>query len=384
VSRYVKGNQVTLLRNGTDYFPALLAEIQAARHEIHIQTYIYEADNIGRQVGDALILAAQRGVNVCLLMDGFGSKDLPSSYVQELEKGGVQVLVFRPQISPWTFKSNRLRRLHRKVSVFDGRVAFVGGINIIDDLNVPGDNGPRIDYAVRIEGVMVPDILTRVQRLWRHISWRHLQSTQHQYQPMPVPPVPGNSMLAKYVVRDNILHRRDIEQMYMQGIRRAKKDILIANAYFIPGLAFRNALIDAAKRGVRVRLLLQGRREHMLMIATHALYSNFLRNDIEIYEYRKSFMHSKVAVIDGNWATVGSSNIDPFSLLLSREANVFVKNGKFAAELRGCIEQDIEYGAVQVLARDWEHGHVLKRTVSWLVFILVRFVLGLIGYPNRH
>ena len=384
MSRYVKGNQVTLLRNGTDYFPALLAEIQAARHEIHIQTYIYEADNIGRQVGDALILAAQRGVNVCLLMDGFGSKELPPSYVEELERGGVQVLVFRPQISPWTFKSNRLRRLHRKVSVFDGKVAFVGGINIIDDLNVPGDNGPRIDYAVRIEGVMVPDILTRVQRLWRHISWRHLQSTQHQYQPVPMPPVPGNSMLAKYVVRDNILHRRDIEQMYMQGIRQAKKDILIANAYFIPGVAFRNALIDAAKRGVRVRLLLQGRREHMLMIATHALYSNFLRNDIEIYEYRKSFMHSKVAVIDGNWATVGSSNIDPFSLLLSREANVFVKNGKFAAEMRGCIEQDIEHGAVQVLARDWEHGHVLKRTVSWLVFILVRFVLGLIGYPNRH
>ncbi|MES2553404.1 MAG: cardiolipin synthase ClsB [Pseudomonadota bacterium] len=384
MSRYVKGNQVTLLRNGTDYFPALLSEIQAALHEIHIQTYIYEADDIGRQVGDALILAAQRGVNVCLLMDGFGSKELPPSYVEELEKGGVQVLVFRPQISPWTFKSNRLRRLHRKVSVFDGRVAFVGGINIIDDLNVPGNNGPRIDYAVRIEGVMVPDILTRVQRLWRHISWRHLQSTQHQYQPVPMPPVPGNSMLAKYVVRDNILHRRDIEQMYMQGIRQAKKDILIANAYFIPGVAFRNALIDAAKRGVRVRLLLQGRREHMLMIATHALYSNFLRNDIEIYEYRKSFMHSKVAVIDGNWATVGSSNIDPFSLLLSREANVFVKNGKFAAELRGCIEQDIEHGAVQVLARDWEHGHVLKRTVSWLVFILVRFVLGLIGYPNRH
>jgi len=384
VSRYVKGNQVTLLRNGTDYFPALLAEIHAARHEIHIQTYIYEADNIGRQVGDALILVAQRGVNVCLLMDGFGSKELPPSYVEELEKGGVQVLVFRPQISPWTFKSNRLRRLHRKVSVFDGRVAFVGGINIIDDLNVPGDNGPRIDYAVRIEGVMVPDILTRVQRLWRHISWRHLQSTQHQYQPVPMPPVPGNSMLAKYVVRDNILHRRDIEQMYMQGIRQAKKDILIANAYFIPGVAFRNALIDAAMRGVRVRLLLQGRREHMLMIATHALYSNFLRNDIEIYEYRKSFMHSKVAVIDGNWATVGSSNIDPFSLLLSREANVFVKNGKFAAELRSCIEQDIEHGAVQVLARDWENGHVLKRTVSWLVFILVRFVLGLIGYPNRH
>ena len=384
MSRYVKGNQVTLLRNGTDYFPALLAEIQAARHEIHIQTYIYEADNIGRQVGDALMLAAQRGVNVCLLMDGFGSKELPPSYVEELERGGVQVLVFRPQISPWTFKSNRLRRLHRKVSVFDGKVAFVGGINIIDDLNVPGNNGPRIDYAVRIEGVMVPDILTRVQRLWRHISWRHLQSTQHQYQPVPMPPVPGNSMLAKYVVRDNILHRRDIEQMYMQGIRQAKKDILIANAYFIPGVAFRNALIDAAKRGVRVRLLLQGRREHMLMIATHALYSNFLRNDIEIYEYRKSFMHSKVAVIDGNWATVGSSNIDPFSLLLSREANVFVKNGKFAAELRGCIEEDIEHGAVQVLARDWEHGHVLKRTVSWLVFILVRFVLGLIGYPNRH
>jgi len=385
VSRYVKGNQVTLLRNGTDYFPVLLMEIEAARHEIHIQTYIYEADAIGRQIGDALMQAAQRGVNVCLLMDGFGSKDLPKAFIHELEAGGVDVLVFRPQISPWTFKSSRLRRLHRKVSVFDGKVAFVGGINIIDDMNVPGkNNDPRIDYAVRVEGAIVADILTRVHRLWRHISWRHLQTSTPAYQPPTDQVKLDVSMLAMYVVRDNILHRRDIEQMYMKGIKQARADILIANAYFIPGVAFRNALVDAAKRGVRVRLLLQGRREYLMMMATHALYSSFLRNNIEIYEYRKSFMHSKVAVIDGNWATVGSSNIDPFSLLLSREANVFVKNGQFSNALRACIEEDIELGSVQVLPQDWERGHVVKRAMSWVVFVLMRFVLGLIGYPNRH
>lgn len=384
MSRHVKGNQITLLRNGSEYFPALLAEIRSARHEIHIQTYIFEADVIGLEIGDALKQAAIRGVNVCLLMDGFGSKDLSPAYIAGLQDGGVQVLVFRPKISPWTFKSNRLRRLHRKVSVFDGKVAFVGGINIIDDMNVPGSNGPRIDYAVKVQGIMVPEILTRVQRLWRHISWRHLRSSRPGYMPPPMQFPLDQGMHASYLVRDNILHRSDIEQAYMRAISSARSQILIANAYFIPGMQFRQALVAAARRGVTVRLLLQGRREHMMMIATHALYSNFLRNGITIYEYKKSFMHSKVAVIDREWATVGSSNIDPFSLLLSREANVFVRDAAFASQLRDCIEEDIARGAVQIEAEEWGHGHWLKRSVSWLVFVLVRFVLGLIGHPHTH
>ncbi|MFA6178402.1 MAG: cardiolipin synthase ClsB [Candidatus Methylopumilus sp.] len=384
MSHYIDGNKITLLRNGAEYFPALEAAINAAQYEVHVQTYIYEADETGIRIGNALKNAARRGVIVSLLLDGFGSKDLSKSYVQELEEGGVTVLFFRPKISPWTFKRNRLRRLHRKIAVVDGATAFVGGINIIDDMNVPGDNGPRIDYAVQVEGALVVHILVSVRNLWRRISWAHLNPVQSTWLPKPNPPDTSTYMRAMFVVRDNVLHRRDIERAYMKLIVRAHSEIIIASAYFVPGRRFRQALLHAAGRGVKVRLLLQGRMENMLMIATHAFYSDFLRHGIEIYEYKKSFMHSKVAVVDNQWSTVGSSNMDPFSLLLAREANVFVNDKDFSALLRLDLEKAIAEGAVQIAPEEWQHGHVVKRTVSWLVFGVVRFILGVIGYPNRH
>jgi len=384
MSHYIDGNKITLLRNGTEYFPALEAAINAAQYEVHVQTYIYEADETGISIGNALKNAARRGVIVSLLLDGFGSKDLSKSYVEELEQGGVAVLFFRPKISPWTLKRNRLRRLHRKVAVVDGVTAFVGGINIIDDMNVPGDNGPRVDYAVQVEGALVVHILVSVRNLWRRISWAHLNPVQSTWLPKPNLPDASMCMRAMFVVRDNVLHRRDIERAYMRLIVRAHSEIIIASAYFVPGRKFRQALLHAAGRGVKVRLLLQGRMENMLMIATHAFYSDFLRHGIEIYEYKKSFMHSKVALVDNQWSTVGSSNMDPFSLLLAREANVFVDDKDFSAQLKLDLEKAIAEGAVQIAPEEWQHGHVVKRTVSWVVFGVVRFILGLIGYPNRH
>lgn len=384
MSHFVEGNQITLLRNGSEFFPALEQAIDQARHEIHLQTYIYAADATGVRIGAALRRAAARGVRVHIMLDGFGSKDLAREFVQEMQDAGVQVLFFRPKISPWTLKRNRLRRLHRKVSVFDGCLAFVGGINIIDDMNVPGGNGPRIDYAVKVEGTVVPNILISARNLWRGISWVHLQQVDPSWIPASPDCAVANSIRAMYVVRDNMLHRRDIEHAYMKAILHAKSEIIIANAYFVPGRRFRQALLHAAKRGVKVKLLLQGRMEHMLMLATHAFYSSFLRQGIDIYEYRKSFMHSKVAVIDGQWATVGSSNIDPFSLLLSREANIVVHDAGFAQALQDDIELGMARGAVQIRPEDWRHGHLLQRGISWIMFAIVRFFLGIIGYPKKH
>ena len=152
MTNFVHGNQIKLLRNGAEYFPALVAAIDAAEHEIYLETYIYQADKTGIKIGQAMMRAAQRGVSVCLLLDGFGSKDLPLSYIQGLGLGGVQVMFYRTKISPWSLKRNRLRRLHRKLVVIDQKVGFVGGINIIDDDDVPTDATPRVDYAVKIEG----------------------------------------------------------------------------------------------------------------------------------------------------------------------------------------------------------------------------------------
>lgn len=383
MSLFTNANQITLLKNGLEYFPALEQAIETSKYEVHLQTYIYEVDQTGKKIGAALMRAARRGVAVYLLLDGFGAKDMPRQYIDELQVAGVNVMFYRPKISPWTFKRSRLRRLHRKLAVIDGALAFVGGINIIDDFNVPNHDPPRIDYAVSIRGELLPQIRLSAIKLWRRIAWTHLRRVDASALRSLHHPSAGH-MKAAFVVRDNLLHRRDIEQAYLKAIKSAKTDILIANAYFIPGKQFRRALIAAAQRGVRVRLLLQGKKEYFLMFATHAFYAEFLAHGIQIFEYRKSFMHSKVAVIDQLWATVGSSNIDALSLLLAREANVVVQDKAFAEELQTDIERSIQEGAHEILPEVWKRGNYLKRSVSWLVYLVVRLMTGLVVQPDRH
>lgn len=383
--RFIGGNHIKLLRNGVEYFPALEQAIQNAKSEIYLQAYIYEQDAVGIRIGDALMQAVQRGVAVNVLLDGFGSQYLSKRYIETLRDAGVKLMFYRPKISPWTFKKNRLRRLHGKVAVIDEVIGFVGGINIIDDNNSPNQIPPRIDYAVQIEGKLLPVISASVHKLWRRLEWMHLHSLyiptikhrKHKHNT-------DSNVKAAFIIRDNILHRRDIEEAYLRAIQAAKSEILIANAYFIPGRKFRKALLDAARRGVKVKLLLQGRKEYFLMFATHAFYREFLNNGIEIFEYRKSFMHSKVAVIDELWATIGSSNIDPFSLLLAREANIIIKDQAFASELRTDIELSIQDGGLKVTAQDWVKAGITIRFASWIAFGLVRFFLGVIGYSKEQ
>ncbi len=385
---FVSGNQIKLLRSGAEYFPALELAIQNAQHEVYLQTYIYEVDNAGMRIGHALKQAALRGVVVNVLLDGFGCKDLSKAYIQTLELAGVRVMFYRPKISPWTLKKNRLRRLHRKIAVIDAQIGFVGGINIIDDDNVPHHAPPRIDHAVRIEGALLPAITLSVHKLWRRIAWMHfIRLTEHKPKDYISHIDRSNAsagIKAAFVLRDNVLHRRDIENAYLTAIDEAKFEIIIANAYFVPGRRFRKALLDAAKRGVKVKLLLQGKMEYFLMFATHAFYGVFLNNGIEIYEYRKSFMHSKVAVIDNHWATVGSSNIDPFSLLLAHEANVLILDTDFASTLRKDLEVSMLNGSHQITPEAWVNGNIVQRIASWIAYGLVRLFLGVIGYSKEQ
>jgi cardiolipin synthase A/B len=386
MTNFLAGNQIELLRSGEEYFPALITAIESANQSIYLLTYIYELDKTGIRIGNALKQAAQRGVAVNVLLDGFGCKDMPKSYVKELENAGVEVLFYRPKISPWTLKKSRLRRLHRKISVIDNKIAFVGGINIIDDYNVPDNTPPRIDYAVRIEGALLPSIALSVQKSWQRVSLTYLKlgNANKKSSPIKTKAADVKGVDAAFIVRDNVMHRRDIENAYLSAINAAKSEIIIANAYFVPGRRFRQALLSAAKRGVKIELLLQGRMEYLLMFATHAFYSLFLKNGVKIFEYRKSFMHCKVAVIDGYWATVGSSNIDPFSMMLAREANIVVQDSAFASELRKEICSAIREGAHQVSAQEWLHGNLLKRTLSWLVFGIVRVFMGIIGISKEQ
>jgi cardiolipin synthase len=376
VTGSVNGNRITLLKSGVEYFPALLAAIDAARREVRVETYIFEDDSTGRAVAAALARAAGRGVAAHLLMDGFGSAGLDRRLAADMEEAGVRFLVYRPLISPWTLRRSRLRRMHRKIAVIDASVAFVGGINIEDD-PVP----PRFDYAVRVEGPLVAAVHGVVKRLWSLVNTTRLRARLPDAAPLvPLAEVCGRQCAA-LVVRDNLAHRRDIEQAYLAAFGKARTEILIANAYFFPGQSFRQALMEAAARGVRVALLLQGKVEYVLQhYAARALYGSFLDAGIEIHEYQKSFMHAKVAVVDRHWATVGSSNIDPLSLLLAREANVVIEDDGFAGELRASLLAAMSNDAVQIRRERWAAEPLTVRALMWTSYHLARVLTGVFAY----
>jgi cardiolipin synthase len=381
---FVNGNRLTLLKSGAEYFPALLAELDAARHEIHLETYIFEADATGRSVAAALVRAARRGVVTCVMVDGFGSRDLDRGLVREMEQGGVRFLVYRRNISPWTLRRTRLRRLHRKIAVIDARVAFIGGINVVDDMTPPDSGLPRFDYAVRVEGPLLARIYPDVKRLWSRVSAIRFGAQPPAAAIRPATEIRG-SQRAAYVIRDNLRHRRAIEGAYLAAIDRARSEILISNAYFFPGRSFRRALMAAAGRGVRVVLLLQGRVEYVLQhYATRSLYGTLLDAGVEIHEYHKSFLHAKVAVIDHHWATVGSSNIDPFSLLLAREGNVMVEDAQFAGELQESLLAAMAKGAEQVKRERWRDQPWTTRVLTRACYEAARFITGVFAYGRAE
>ncbi len=382
----VANNQLMLLQNGTAFFPQLCADIDAAQHSIYLETYIFAADETGRMVADALQRAAVRGVVVRVLLDGYGSAELPQHWVDELRAAKVEVQWFRREISPFTLRRSRmrrLRRLHRKLAVMDGEVSFVGGFNIINDVSVHDDfSSPRLDYAVRVQGVVASEIYATMRRMWGIVSWASFRRRGNEIERFVLDRAkhavaPGITL----VLRDNLRHRHDIEDAYKMAFDGAQREIIVANAYFLPGRVFRLALLQAAQRGVRVVLLLQGRVEYRVQhYATHALYDQLLAADIEIYEYQPSYLHAKVAVVDGQWATVGSSNIDPFSLLLAREANLVVQDAGFAGELRANLLAAIANDAVRIgdgydVSRNW-----MDRLVARISYGIVRLLIGLLGY----
>ncbi len=382
---FLGGNTLTLLRSGMEYFPALEAAIDGARIEFYLETYIFEDDDTGRRIAAALCRAATRGVATHLLLDGFGSKDLPPAVIADLREAGVRVLVFRKKISPLTLRRNHLRRLHRKVAVADGSIAFVGGINIIDDMHTPGQIPPRYDYAVRVQGPLVAVIRENSARLLRWIAWASLHERWPVRRGIEHETLPCGNQRAALVVRDNVRHRSDIEDAYLDAIDSARDEVLIANAYFFPGIRFRRALLRAAQRGVQVTLLLQGRVEYVLLhYASRALYGPLLAAGVDIREYHKSFLHTKVAVIDGHWATVGSSNIDPFSLMLAREANIVVEDRGFAGQLRMSLHRAMEEGAIAVPREHWFNQPLRTRVPIWISYAVVRVLMGLFAYGGQH
>lgn len=380
-TEFIAGNRLTLLCSNAGYFPALLQAIAGARREIFLESYIFADDATGQAVASALELAAGRGVIVRVLVDGFGAPDFARNFGGRFSRSGVQAMIYRPELARFRLRRHRLRRLHRKLVVVDGEIAFVGGINVIDDDNGPPGLGPRFDYMARVEGPVLMHIHAAVERMWEVVAWVNLKRRFRMAENLLPPCDIVGDQAAAFLIRDNIRHRNNIANAYLEAIEAAREEILLANAYFLPGIRFRRALMAAAQRGVEVRILLQGRSDHpSVRRATQALYGALIGKGVRVFEYGKSFLHAKVAVIDGQWATVGSSNIDPMSLLLSKEANLFVQDGRFAQALRRSLLLAMTEGATEVLPEDLKRMAWHVRLHCWLNYAAVCLMIGLAGY----
>ena len=399
-------HQLTLLKGGGAMFPALVEAINGARAQVLLETYIFQFDRGVLAVAQALEAAAARGVAVRVVVDGVGTGDVPAEWQQRWRAAGAQWAVFNPARGWRLLLPKRWRRMHRKLCVVDGELAFCGGINLLDDFFDPNHgelDQPRFDFAVRITGPLVADMHDTMTRLWARLQvMREARERDFEGALQAVRAaaragtdmrgnaatsidagLAGRGALASLVLRDNVRFRRSIEGIYRLAIAQAQSEILIANAYFIPGVQLQRALLRAARRGVRITLLLQAKYEYFMQYhASRAVYGVMLNAGIRIIEYEASFLHAKVAVMDaagGALATVGSSNLDPLSLLLAREANVFVRDDAFAAELRAHLLDAIEHQGRLVDPAEHERRPLVTRTLTWVAYGLMRILLFVSG-----
>ncbi|PND35254.1 cardiolipin synthase ClsB [Achromobacter pulmonis] len=361
-------NRYTLLENGTGYFPAVLDAIAQARSEVLVETFILFDDTVGREIRQALIDAARRGVSVDLTIDGYGSDELSEEFLGGMTDSGIRVHIFDPRPRLLGVRTNVFRRMHRKIVAVDRRCAFVGGINFSAD-HLP-DFGPQAkqDYALRVEGPLAADIADYARAQLGGERPRRRGRRAAILEQMPAGDGGG-----RLVVRDNVDHRNDIERHYRAGVRAARHDVLIANAYFFPGYQLLHDLADAARRGVRVRLLLQGEPDVLVArLAASMLYDYLIDAGVEIYEYCKRPLHGKVACVDGDWATVGSSNLDPLSLALNLEANVMARDRGLNAELRRSLERLIEQDCRQIEMSVGSRRRLRRLWIGVVVFHFLR------------
>lgn len=373
-------NHIELLENGEEFFPSVFKAIELAEQEILIETFIWFDDEIGRQLRTLLIEAAQRGVRVDITVDGYGSAQLDHEFVQGLTASGVRLHVYGPLPPVLGYQTNMFRRMHRKLVVIDGAAAWVGGINYsLQHLRKYGEKSKQ-DYAVKVQGNVVEDIHTFCLETLdsrhggdsmkpRRRSLRNwIRGVTQSWA------LPDGDARAMFLCRDNQDQRTSIEAMYRMGLRSAKSDVIIMNAYFYPGYRFLRAMRAAVKRGVRVRLILQGNPDKdYVKFAGLTMYDYLLKIGVEIWEYLERPSHAKVAVMGDQWATVGSSNLDPFSLSLNLEANLVIHDRDFTNKLRRNLDGILAQHCKRITREDVAKHGPIRHLWRFLSYHLLRW-----------
>lgn len=358
---YTSRNRVQLVKGGRFYFTHLKELIHTARESLHLQFYIFSADDTGLSVMQALKEAAARGVMVFLHLDAYASQGFPQKAVAELREAGVKVKWFEP-----LFKSRRFyfgRRMHHKVAVADGIRCLVGGINICDRYNDLPGKPAWLDMAVYCEGEAAYIVYHICRQMWGEkltgpaIRWKEVDSF---CQSLP------EKEYAEVRVRQNdwVMRKVQIWRSYLELFKKADREIIIMCSYFIPGILYRRKLAQAVKDGVDVKVILAGMSD--IRMAKHAerfLYGWMLRNRIRVFEYLETVLHAKVATRDSKWTTIGSYNVNNISAYASLELNLDIRDPDFSATARKEMETIMQLHCKEITADNYFARTSIWRTI---------------------
>jgi cardiolipin synthase A/B len=363
LQRLRAGNQVTLLRAGAETYPAMLDAIARARRQILLETYILEDDTTGDRFGQALRDRARAGVDVRVIFDSVGGFGIDAAWLNQLVDDGVRVLEYHP-IAPWRRRFNLSNRDHRKIMVVDDDVAFTGGINISDDYADVADGGRGWhDLHCMLRGPVVLDLARLFRRTW----------ITEGGEPYPAPPRadtarPSDGVLARILENGRRRRKREIRRAYIHAINAARDTVHVENAYFLPDRRVRRALQRAAARGVDVRVIVPGTSDvKAVEYAGLYLYRALARRGVRVFRWKGVMLHSKAAVIDQVWSTIGSYNFDARSFFYNLEVVAEFLDPAVGAVVQAQLDRDAA-GSVPFDEAAWQRLPWWRRVLAWLAF----------------
>lgn len=373
-------SQAQLIHGGSDYFKLLHQLIAAAEYSIHLQTYIFEEDETGIEIGTALMKAAQRGVHVQLMVDAYASKKLSEDFIENLKRNGVQFKQFEPLLKSHHFYFGR--RLHHKLFVADGNKSLVGGINISNRYNdMPGQKA-WLDWALYTQGDVSIELERICKEVWSNKTIFSKAATSKISFALPL----NDSLLIRVRRNDWVNRKNQVSRTYLEIFQQAKQYITLVSSYFLPGRVFRKHMERAVKRGVQINVITAGNSDVAISKnAERFLYRWLLKRGIRIFEYQPTVLHGKLGLYDDEFVTVGSYNINNISTYASIELNLDVRDTSFAQQTNIQLHQIIEKDCIEVTYAQYQMQYgLLQRMWQWCCYLLFKFVFFLFTFYYKQ